>query len=94
MKWWTVSIIKQPCFVMQISYFCLFKPSRKTHSASEHPVILIFSDTIMCILIKIDPHFTGCPKVECRASLKYVKCPKKDSVIKVSLESDLLFSDD
>ena len=27
-----------------------------------------------------------------RASLKYVKCPKKDSVIKVSLESDLLFS--
>ena len=27
-----------------------------------------------------------------RASPKYVKCPKKDSVIKVSLESDLLFS--
>ena len=25
-----------------------------------------------------------------RASPKYVKCPKKDSVIKVSLESDLL----
>ena len=30
--------------------------------------------------------------LESRASLKYVKCPKKDSVIKVSLESDLLFS--
>ena len=29
-----------------------------------------------------------------RASPKYVKCPKKHSVIKVSLESDLLFSDD
>ena len=27
-----------------------------------------------------------------RASPKYVKCPKKDSVIKVSFESDLLFS--
>ena len=27
-----------------------------------------------------------------RASPKYVKCPKKDSVIKVSLESDILFS--
>ena len=27
-----------------------------------------------------------------RASSKYVKCPKKDSVLKVSLESDLLFS--
>ena len=27
-----------------------------------------------------------------RASPKFVKCPKKDSVIKVSLESDLLFS--
>ena len=27
-----------------------------------------------------------------RASPEYVKCPKKDSVIKVSLESDLLFS--
>ena len=42
MKWWTVSIIKQPCFVMQISYFCLLKPSRKTHSASEHPVLSHF----------------------------------------------------
>ena len=31
-------------------------------------------------------------KVETRASPKYVKCPKKDSAIKVSLESDLLFS--
>ena len=30
--------------------------------------------------------------IRSRASLKYVKCPKKDSVIKVSLESDLLFS--
>ena len=29
-----------------------------------------------------------------RASPKYAKCPKKHSVIKVSLESDLLFSDD
>ena len=29
-----------------------------------------------------------------RASLIYVKCPKKDSVIKVSLAFDLLFSDD
>ena len=27
-----------------------------------------------------------------RASPKYVKCPKKHNVIKVSLESDLLFS--
>ena len=28
---------------------------------------------------------------DARASPKYVKCPKKDSVIKVSLESDLQF---
>ena len=38
MKWWMVLIIKQPCFVMKILFFCHFKPSRKLHSASEHPV--------------------------------------------------------
>ena len=36
----------------------------------------------------IDSH----ARKQVRASPKYVKCPKKDSVIKVSLESDLLFS--
>ena len=33
-----VLIMKKPCFVMQISIFCHFEPSRKGHSASEHPV--------------------------------------------------------
>ena len=39
MKWWTVLIKKQPCFVMQILIFYHFKPSRKWHSASEHPLL-------------------------------------------------------
>ena len=38
MKWWNVELINQPCFVMWISFFCHFKQSKKSPSASEHPV--------------------------------------------------------
>ena len=38
MKWWTVEIIKQPCFVMYDLYFCHFKTYEKLHSALRHPV--------------------------------------------------------
>ena len=38
MKWWTVEIIKQPCFVMYDLYFCHFKTYKKLHSALRHPV--------------------------------------------------------
>ena len=39
MKWWNVELINQPCFVMWISFFCHFKQSKKSPSASEHPVL-------------------------------------------------------
>ena len=42
MKWWTVEIIKQPCFVMYDLYFCHFKTYEKLHSALRHPVIWTF----------------------------------------------------
>ena len=44
--------------------------------------------------LTVREHLNFQVRVTIRALLKYVKCPKKGSVIKVSLESDLLFSDD
>ena len=60
MKWWTVEIIKQPCFVMYDLYFCHFKTYEKLHSALRHPVV--------CYELPL------CPKGEC-AFWKY-SCSK------------------
>ena len=66
-----------------------------------HLVVMMDPEFNMCHLqkswtelCKFSIHLNTSNLGSIRASLKYVKCPKKDSVIKVSLESDLLFSDD